>query len=47
MMLLSFGEADWDAVGRRWTRPDPHDYENAERTLVIMKGKSALTPTGG
>lgn len=47
MLLLSFGEAEWDAAGGRWTRPDLHDYENAERTLVIMKGKSALTPTGG
>jgi hypothetical protein len=42
ILLLSFGDSDWDAVAARWTRPDLNDYENAERTLLIMSGKSVI-----
>ena len=39
-LTLAFGDAEWDADRARWTRPDRDDYESAERTFVIMRGRS-------
>jgi hypothetical protein len=36
--LLAFGEADWDRVTERWTRPDAGDYAAAESAFAILQG---------
>lgn len=41
MLFLSFGNANWDAAAKRWSRPNPTDYEDAKRALAIMRGQSA------
>jgi hypothetical protein len=43
LFLLASGPADWDPAEDRWTRPDPDDYDSAERTfegLHSWQGKS-------
>lgn len=42
LALRALGEARWDNFEGRWTRPDPEDFETAERTFSILHGGGQL-----